>query len=422
MLQRIFFLALGFLLLSPITASAEDWGQWLGPNRDGKSAEKGLVSGWAKGGEPAVRWKIPLGSGFSGVAVVGDRVYTMTSDPVPDDEDEITSKHREYLVALSARDGKEIWKKAIGPVFVDRMGGNGPRATPTVYKGQVFALSGHGILMAFKADTGSVRWMTDLKQAFGAETPKWGFCASPLVVNDTLYIDAGGSLGHGLVALNIHDGTVRWNNGDFKTGYSSAILAKAAGVPQVVFFPADYVVGIAPDSGKVLWKESWETRYDVNAATPLFIAPDKVFISTAYGTGAGLFQISKTPAGLKSKTLWKAKTMKNKMATSIVHEDHIYGFSEEDLTCIRASDGKTVWSEEGFGHGTLIFADGKLLVLGDEGKFAMVEASPKGFNKMGSMQALNETCWTVPSLSEGIVYLRDIQHLMAVDLKKKAKE
>jgi outer membrane protein assembly factor BamB len=392
------------LLGAPADAAPGDWPQWLGPDRNGVSLERGLAKTWPKAGPP-VRWARDLGDGLSGMSIVGDRLYTMYS-----------VKRTEFVACLDANTGKEIWRRFVGDTLEDHMGSDGPRSTPTVVDGAVYALASRGVMVALDATTGAVRWRHDLVREYGAVLPKWGFCQSLLVHGGKVYLDPGGTKTHSLMAFDAKTGAVAWHGGQYKAGYSSPVVGRLAGVEQVLFFTGKALVSTTPHTGRVLWELAWETSYDVSAATPLIFDQDRFFVSTGYGTGAALYRLEKRGAAFVPSRLWRKRTMKNKMATSVRLGAHIYGFDEDRLAAVALETGERIWSQPGFDRGSLIAADGKLFVLGEGCNLALVEATPGGYVERGRMKVLGELCWTVPALSRGRLFVRDIDRIVSLDV------
>ena len=385
--------------------SKAQWSQWLGPYRDGVSPETDLLKDWPDTGPPQV-WKVEGGEGFSGISAAGDRLYTM-----------YVSVGQEYVVALAADTGKEIWRYRSGEIFNDTMGGNGPRSTPTVAAGRVYALGAHGRLCALEAQTGKEIWQRDLKGEFGARVPQWGLCASPIIEGDLVLIEAGGDQGKAIVAFNKTSGELAWTSQSDKPGYSSPIAAEINGKRQIIFFTGLGLVALNPVDGNPYWKYPWKTDYDVNAATPVFVAPDRLFVSSGYGTGATLVQVTAGAQGMKAQEVWKSKVMKNHWATSVLYQGHLYGFDDGTLKCIEAESGQMKWRQRGFAKGSLIVADGHLIILGEQGKLALAEATPKAYSEKSSFQALKGKCWTVPTLNGGRLYLRNEKEILCLNLR-----
>lgn len=387
-----------------LLGTAADWPQWLGPQRDGRSDEAAVVKAWTAA-QPKVLWRANTGVGYSGVAVSGGVAYTLG-----------TLGEDEVLLALDALTGAERWRYRLDRAYQDGMGYHGPRATPTVTDGKVVVLGGNGALAAVDANTGAQLWRHELVAEFQADQPTWGFSGSPLVSEGRVYLSAGGKGGNGLFAFSLSDGAVAWRAGKWGAGYSSPVRTTLAGQDQVIFFAADAVVGVTPDAGKVLWSHKWTTSYDVNAATPLQIGPDRLFVASGYGTGAALLQVS--AAGVVTE-LWKSKAMKNKLATSVRFGEHLYGFNEEDLTALDLKTGAAAWQTGGYGRGTLLGVADHLIVLSETCEVSLLRATPDKLTVASPAVRLLEgkVCWTVPSLANGIVYLRSPVETVALDLR-----
>ena len=420
-MKRITGLVVSVLLCGGIlTTRAAEWPQWRGLNRDGISDEVGILKEWPSSG-PKVLWRVPLGEGFSGISVSQGRVYTMFSEG-----------NDEFVVCLDASDGKEIWRFQSDKNYPEGQGGNGPRSTPTIDGALLFTISAHGKLYALDAGSGEKVWSYDLQRKFDAEMPRWGFSTSPLVEGESLLVEVGGRAGQSIVAFDKKSGDVIWDSHTDKLGYSSPIAVTVKGIRQIIFFTGTKLVSVSPEDGKLYWKYSWKTNYDANAATPVFIPPDKVFISSGYGKGAAVVQIrifvdpaDKAPAAVQIKEnrgtirideIWKSRKMKNHFASSVLYGNYLYGFDNSILKCIEANTGEEQWKTRGFGKGTLMLADGHLIILSDKGKLALAEATPVGFQEKASVKVLSGLCWTMPTLSGGKLYLRNEKEMVCLDM------
>lgn len=388
------------------SAGAADWPQFRGPNRDGISRETGLLKSWPEDG-PRVLWKVPVGEGFSGITVAGNRLYTMEARG--DDEG---------AVSLDPATGKAFWRVKIDRRY--RSGqGDGPRSTPTVAGGIVYVLSGGGKLYALRAETGRVVWSHDLVAEYGARPPEWGVSTSPLVEGNLLLVDVGGSPGKSVMAFDLGTGKVAWASQSDQAGYSAPIAFTAGGVRQALFFTGTGLASVSPADGRLFWRKGWQTDYDVNAATPIFIAPDKVFVSSGYGTGAALLRIKGGGGKVAVEEVWKSTKMKNQFSSSVLWQGHIYGFDNETFKCIEAATGEEKWKERGLGHGSLMLADGHLFVLSERGKLVLVEATPEAYKEKAGADVLSGKCWTAPTLAGGRLYLRNEETLLALDVAGK---
>ena len=402
-------------LLLTISAYAADWPQWLGPNRNGISNETDLH--WPATG-PEVRWRIPLGQGFSGISNADGRIFTMFAQG----EDE-------YAICLDTETGSEIWRYRTGPYYQESQGGDGPRSTPTVDDSTVYILGATGRLSAHRAASGTLIWERDLSKEFNSEVPKWGFSTSPLVEGDLLLVEVGGTDRNFVidmvvdyepeataVALDKDTGETIWTALNEKMSYSSPIAFTAAGERQIAYFTAYSLTGLSPIDGKVLWRHPWKTRWDVSASTPIYIAPDRIFISTGDDSGGAVFEIEKNSDGLSAKQIWQNKKMKNHFGTSILYEGHLYGFDNSILKCLDAASGEEQWKTRGYAKGTLIIADGHLIVLGEGGELGLIEATPTAFIEKTKVQILNGRCWTVPSIAEGRIYIRNESEMVSLEV------
>jgi outer membrane protein assembly factor BamB len=384
-------------------AVAEDWPQYRGLHQDGISSETGLLKSWPESG-PKVLWRVQLGDGYSGISVAGQRVYTMFGNA-----------DGEYLICLGAADGKELWRVRLDSDRADDMGG-GPRATPTLDGGTVYALGARAVLAAVDASDGKVLWRKDLKKEVNAVVPRWGVSASPLVEDDLLLVAAGGKPDGAIVALDKKTGALRWKAYSDKPGYSTPLPVEIHGVRQVLFFTGSSLAAVTPEDGKVLWSVPWSTSYDVNAAMPVMVAPDKVFVSSSYDTGAAVFQVTTDGKTWKAEPAWKSRVMKNHFNSSILHEGYLYGFDDGTLKCINALTGEEKWRQRGFSKGSLLLADGHLLVFSEDGVLALVEATPEAYREKARTRIFDSKTWTMPSLAGGTLYLRDEAEMVALDI------
>src|SRR5688572_19287144 len=259
------------ILSSVLTVFAADWPQWRGPNRDDVSAEKGLLKNWPEGGPARVWVYTNAGNSYSGPAIVGTKFYTLG-----------TRDGAEIVLALDANTGKELWTASMGDVLANNWG-NGPRSTPTVDRGQIFAMSGKGNVVCVNAADGKVLWQKTMA-SIGGQTPKWGYTESVLVDGDRVVCTPGGSKG-AIAALNRKNGEVLWQSADFTDGaqYASIIPAKINGTDTYVQLTMQSIVGIAPKDGKVLWKEAFP---GATAVIPTPIVRDNlVYVTAGYGAG-----------------------------------------------------------------------------------------------------------------------------------------
>jgi outer membrane protein assembly factor BamB len=405
-MKRIFvvLIALGLTL----SASAADWPQWLGPARNGTSPEKGLLTTWPTDG-PKVLWKVPGGDGYSSVAVVAGKAYTL-----------VQRDGGEWVVALDTASGKEKWAKQIAPAFKNSYG-NGPRSTPAIEAGLVYVQSVSGPLVCLKADDGSIVWQHDLLKEFGAKNITWGLSASPLIEGD-LVLAVPGAAGAGVAAFDKKSGKVAWKLGDDKAAYASPVAVTVGGQRQIIFFTAAGLVAAAPD-GKELWRVPWKTEFDCNICTPLVIG-DHLFVSSGEDVGCGMLRLS--PGG-PPEVAWESKgpkgVMTNYWATSVVLDGYLYGLSGEfdkkiHLNCVDAKTGKLMWSQKDFGKAAITLADGHLFMTTKKGDLVLAAANPQKYEEKARIALLGENR-TVPTIAEKRLYLRDRENIYCLDIAGK---
>ena len=381
---------------------AAEWAQWRGPNRDGISSETGFLKNWPQEG-PKVLWHIPLGDGYSGISIARGKIYTMCAEG-----------NDEFVICLDASDGKEVWRFRSGAKFTEQRG-DGPRSMPTVHGDSVFALGAEGKLYALDASNGTKLWAHNFVEEFGSKIPTWGFSSSPLIEGDLVLVEAGGKDGQAIIAFNKKSGDVVWTTHTDPVGYSSPIPIDFGGVRQIIFLTSKTLLSVAPEDGQIYWKYPWPEG--INIATPIFIPDDKIFISASYDKGAVLLKMTVAEDEMGIEEVWKSRVMKNHFNSSVLQGDYLYGFDNAILTCIEVNTGEEQWQQRGFEKGSLLLADGYLIILGEKGKLALVEANPSEYREKALFQLFDDKCWTVPTLAGGRLYLRNQKEMVCLDLR-----
>ena len=386
-----------------LTMASQDWPQWRGPERDGVSSETGLLTEWPAEG-PREVWRIRGGSGYSTVAVVGGRAFTM-----------FASGEAEFAVCLDVTSGKEIWRAGLGELLVDNDGADGPRATPTVDDDRVYVVSAMGRLYALDVATGVEHWHVDLREDYSASMPRYGYSGSPLVEGELLLIESGGAAGKSILALNKRTGEEVWSSQRDLMSYSSPIVFDAAGERHVVFFTAWAVLAISPEDGRSLWRHDWVGTD--NMVTPIFIAPNRIFVSS--WTGASVLEITGTGEKIAIQELWHKETLRNGYNSWVHHEGHLYGYHGSILKCVNVETGELAWQARGQGEGTLIMADGNLIILTVDGELVVAQASSDEYREIATAQVLEGSCLSSPTLAAGRLYLRNLTEIVCLDLAQK---
>jgi outer membrane protein assembly factor BamB len=402
-------MSLGIEVAHSARGSAEDgrfdWPQWRGPNRDGISLETDLLKSWPEGG-PEELWRIPVGAGFSGSSVSQGKLYTMWND-----------NNSQYLICLDALTGKELWRHQLGPAYFHSYG-DGPRASPAIDTDKVFVLGAQGKLLALNKNDGRLIWAHNLENEYNAKPPAYGFASSPMVRGDQLLVETGAANAT-FMAFDKNDGKLLWGSGQDIPAYCSPISTTIAGIEQIIFWSGRGLHALQLADGTPLWEFAWETFCPVtgvplNTATPILAGPNRVFISS--GSGAALLQVGSEKGAFRTHTIWQSTKMKNTINSSVIFENHIYGFDGGILKCLDAETGEVKWKARGFQRGSLIVADGRLIVLGEQGRLALVQTDPTAYRENGRVQIMNSRSWTSPTLAMGKLYVRNQKELVCLDL------
>ncbi|MCE5328665.1 MAG: PQQ-binding-like beta-propeller repeat protein [Planctomycetaceae bacterium] len=380
--------ALSMIALAAACAVAADWPNWRGSDHNGISTETGWLAKW-QASKPVVLWKAKVGTGFSSIAVADSRVYTMGY-----------AANRNGVYCFDAASGKELWMYSYAGDKGAKYYEGGPHATVAVDEGKVYAVSKWGQVFCLTGDEGKLLWQSDVAKEIKAETPTWAFGSSPIVMGKMLLINLGTSG----VALDKTSGKMLWQSGSECSGYATPVPYIDGDKKCLAIFGKGHLYGVDAQTGKKLWQQPWQTEYDANIADPI-VTGDKIFISTGYNKGCALVSI----AGGQPKILWQNTSMRNHFNTSVLIDGHVYGFDESRLTCVNLADGKSPWQKEGMGKGSLMAADGKLIVLSEDGKLVIAEAKATAYKELLAVKILSGKCWTAPVLSGGRIYARNAE-------------
>ncbi len=412
-MQHLLILALLLLaiMLIPMasgSASYEaDWPQWRGPDRNGVSKETGLLKSWPVGGPPKV-WSISnLGEGYGSIAVKGERIFVQG-----------VKGSASVVFCLNRADGKTVWMTALGP-RLDQDRGGGPRGTPTVDGDRVYALTENGDLACLSVANGSVLWRRNILKDFGGDNPHWHISESPLLEGDRVIVTPGGNQA-GIVALDKMSGRTIWTSKDLSdpAAYSSPIAAEVQGVRIITTITSKAAVGVRASDGKLMWKYAPVANHTANITTPVF-HDNKVFYTTAYGTGAALLGLKAQGEVVKAEEIYFTKEMQNHHGGVVLVDGYIYGFSNQILTCLEFATGKVRWKHRSVGKGSLTYADGHLYLLSENNVVGLAEATPEGYREKGRFQTADQgrPSWAHPVVSGGRLYIRDQAVLTCYNVK-----
>jgi outer membrane protein assembly factor BamB len=406
----------GLLLAFATTAaptSAADWPQFLGPNRNGVSAETGLLEAWPQGGPKEV-WRVAGGVGMSGLAIAGPRLCTL-----------VQKDGQQFLIGIDVKTGEQKWQTPLAPEYKNSQG-DGPRATPTIHDQTVFAFSGQGVLCAANLSDGNLLWKHNVVTELGGKVADYGMACSPLIAGDLVIVTTGAPQAC-VIAYRQQSGELAWKAGDDPAGYSSPTLIDVGGKQQIVVFTGASVIGLAPESGKLLWRHPYVTDYDCNTATPISVS-GQVLVSSGENHGSVLLKLKPSGDTFDVEEVWSSQgprsVLRSEWQTPVLLDGKLYGLDNigsagpvTNLTCVNAVSGERIWQQPRFGKSNMIAADGKLLFSTMNGEVVAVRATPKGFEEIGRKQVIGPTR-QAPALAGGLLYLRDDKEIVGLDIRK----
>lgn len=379
-------------------SDANAWPQFRGQNRDGVSPEKLSSTDWNQT-PPTLVWKKEIGEGFSEMVVSEGVVYTMTSEKL----DSISGF--EFVVAVDEKTGNELWRSQVDSMYYDADGwGCGARSTPSLDKENIYSFSGKGVLSANSRNDGRLLWQVDFVKTYGSTTPRWGCATSPLLLDETVIMEVGGTENRAFGAFSKKDGALLWTSGEGVSSHDSPLLATIDGQKQIVFANGNTLYSFTPQ-GDTLW--TYNMPFGGLTAIPLLVDSNKIFVS---GVRTPSFCIVKIENDRASELL-TGPAMKNDFSSSCYYKGHIYGFHVAALRCIDAETGDVKWTKRGLGKGSLILVDNQLLVLSDQGNLVMVDTNPEAYIEHGSIDVLTGKSWTAPSFSNGKVFVRNLTEM-----------
>jgi outer membrane protein assembly factor BamB len=424
MKTRTLLLSAGLLCALAWPAFSADWPQWRGPDRNDVSKETGLLKSWPKAG-PKLLWTYKeAGIGFSGPAVVGERLYTLGGD---------NDKEFVYALDISGTAPRRAWSLEVGPFFSNR-NGDGPRATPTVHGDLLYAVGAQGELLCAETATGKKLWRINLRSDLGGKMMSgWGYSESPLVDGDKVVCTPGGPQGT-LAALNKKTGEVEWRSKDLTddAAYSSLVVGNAGGIRQYIVMTGASVSGVAAADGRLLWRYERPSR--VAAVPTPIVHDDHVYVSSGYGTGCCLLKLTAgTNGDLQCEKIYANDNMENQHGGVVLVDGHVYGSwgsnvprPRQKWVCQDFLTGKVAWQvSDKLEKGSVTYADGRLYCYGEQnGAVVLIEASPRGWKEHGrfkvpvdrSQRSFNGRVWTHPVVANGRLYLRDQDFIFCYDV------
>lgn len=406
----MFFAIVVLLTAMSVSAQSSDWTQWGGPQRNFKSDSKGLATTWPETG-PRRLWQRELGEGYS--AIVADRGMLFTM---------YRKGENEVVIALDAATGKTIWECSYAAPFspeYDMTHGPGPHATPLVTGNFVFASGATGKLHCLDRKSGKFLWTHDLLKEFHGNVRVNGYSCSPIAYKDTIVMMVGGQ-GSSLVAFNQKDGLVAWKKHNFRNSTSSPIVISVDGQDQLVAFMWGEVVGVDPTNGNLLWNHPHPVEHGLNTTTPIWGPDNLLFVSSGYDGGSRVVKLNRSGDKTTTEEVWAHRLMRVHFTNAIRVGDSVYGssgdFGPAPFTAIDVKTGKVLWRHRSFPRASFLFADGRFVILDEDGQLVLATPTGEGLTVTSKVQVLSSQSWTVPSLVGTRLYVRDRKNIVALDL------
>jgi outer membrane protein assembly factor BamB len=383
-----------------------DYPEFLGPGRLATLENIHLARDWTTQ-PPKLLWRQPIGAGWSSFAVVGH--YAVTQEQRGEEE---------LVTCYDVETGKLQWAHATPNRFQDFVAGIGPRATPTVHDGKVYALGALGELVCLEGATGRLLWHHDVITENSANPPQWGKSCSPLVYENKVIVSAGGADGKSLVAYDVQSGEPIWSAGDDASSYSSPTLLTLCGQPQIVIVNQKLVTAHDPADGHIFWQRDWpdQTVGSPNVSQPTAVGDDRVMVTKGYGVGSALWQIKREGDTWSVELIWRNNSLKTKFTNPVIRDGYAYGLDEGVLSCIDIATGARKWKKGKFDHGQVLLIDDMLLVQSEAGDVALVEATPEAFRELTRFSAVTGQSWNYPALSGRKLLVRTEQEAACYEL------
>jgi outer membrane protein assembly factor BamB len=376
------------------TPTPHDFPQFMGPARNCTSPGPDLAREWTAS-PPTELWRRPVGPAWSGFAIVGQVAVTQEQRGA-----------EETVSAYDLRTGQPLWAHADKAHYSTTIAGEGPRATPTIHDGRVYALGATGRMNCLDLASGKSLWTANVILHHRTKVPDWGLCSSPLIESNLVVIHPGGGTPT-LAAYDRLTGEPAWTGGKDSSSYGSPLLATLAGRRQILSFNNSSISAHDPANGDVLWTHPWDGKQP-KVALPVLLPGDRVLFSSGYGVGSELLAITRSDdAQWSANRLWKTLKMKAKFTNLIHHDGHLYGLDDGIMACVEVASGQQQWKDGRYGHGQIIQRGGLVIVMCENGEVALIEPAPDALRELGRFTALTDKTWNPPALAGDLLLVRN---------------
>lgn len=392
------------------TTAFGQWLQWGGPNQDFKADAHSLASSWPEDG-PSKIWQRELGDGYSAILVDNGTLYTM-----------YRANNQEIVIALEAKTGKTIWEYKYDSSPEEGHAkdfGEGPRATPLITGDRIYTIGVSGAMHCLDKKTGKVHWSQELWKDFKGNVLNHGYASSPIAYKNTIITLVGGK-GASLVAFDQTDGHVVWKGLDFINSYSTPIMIDVDGLDTMLTFMGKEIIAIDPNNGELRWSYPFENRWKQNVCMPVWNKKNNILFFSTTSMGARGFKLTRNKNKVDFEELWANKKLQLYHVTAIGLGDYVYGCARGSAphfySAINIKTGKLAWRERGFAKATSVYADGKMIILEDDGHLRLARVNPEALTIQSKVKLLDDVAWTVPTIVGKNMYVRDKKIIMALDL------
>ena len=393
------------LTATPFPVTDADWPRFGGPKGDHVVRDEKIRTDW-EANPPREIWRHPIGPGWSSFAIADDLAFTQEQ-----------RGEAECVVCYDASTGEQIWVREDPARFEEPAGGPGPRATPTLYDSRLYSLGATGILNCLNPRTGDLLWQTNIVEDNGGELIEWANAGSPVIYEDLVLVNPGTSVSF-LAAYDRLTGEQKWSGPEARAGYSTPVVASIAGTPQIIMFRAAGVSSHSVTTGEELWMYEWSNATMINASQPIVLPDESVFVSTGYGGGSALLDISNMDGNWSATSRWeRPNKFKLKFNGGILSGDYVYGLDEGILSCFDTKEGERTWKRGRYQFGQILMVNDQLLVSTEKGEIVLIDASPESMKEVAGFQAVEGKTWNHPVLNRGRLFVRNGQEVACYDLR-----